>query len=107
MRIGFIGLGIMGSRMAKNLIKAGYPLNVYNRTKLKAEKLEGAHLHIMESPAQVAAESDVIITMLSTPEVVQEVALGEDGLVALVLGFQSLPASINGGEVERNFRMLV
>ncbi|HPE56431.1 MAG TPA: NAD(P)-dependent oxidoreductase [Bacteroidales bacterium] len=81
MRIGFIGLGIMGSRMAKNLIKAGYPLNVYNRTKLKAEKLEGAHLHIMESPAQVAAESDVIITMLSTPEVVQEVALGEDGLV--------------------------
>lgn len=81
MRIGFIGLGIMGSRMAANLINAGYTVNLFNKTRSKAEKLEGDHVHIMPSPAQTAADSDVTITMLSTPAVVQEVALGEEGLV--------------------------
>ncbi len=81
MKIGFIGLGIMGSRMAANLIEAGYPVNLYNRTLSKAEKLEGEHVHIKENPAHVAVDSDVVFTMLSTPEAVQEIALGEEGLV--------------------------
>jgi 3-hydroxyisobutyrate dehydrogenase/glyoxylate/succinic semialdehyde reductase len=81
MKIGFIGLGIMGSRMASNLITAGYTVNLFNRTRSKAEALAGEHAKIYGSPAEVAEESDVIITMLSTPEAVQSAALGEDGLI--------------------------
>jgi 3-hydroxyisobutyrate dehydrogenase/glyoxylate/succinic semialdehyde reductase len=82
MKIGFIGLGIMGSRMATNLSEAGYTLNIYNRTQSKTKELKIENAHIKNSPAAVAAESDVVITMLSTPEAVQEVALAEDGLVS-------------------------
>ncbi|MCB2218804.1 MAG: NAD(P)-dependent oxidoreductase [Bacteroidetes bacterium] len=81
MKIGFIGLGIMGSRMAANLIKAGYTVHVFNRTPEKAEVLKGDHVHIKKSPEMVAMDSDVIFTMLSTPEAVQEVALGDEGLM--------------------------
>lgn len=79
MKIGFIGLGIMGSRMAKNLANAGYKLSVYNRTKEKAEAIAGENITILDSALAVAEGSDIIFTMLSTPEVVQEAALGEDG----------------------------
>jgi len=82
MKIGFIGLGIMGSRMATNIVKAGFTLFVYNRTKSKTDDLTFDNVHIKNSPALVADESDVVFTMLATPEAVQEVALAEDGLVS-------------------------
>lgn len=82
MKIGFIGLGIMGSRMAANLAKSGYTLFVYNRTKSKTKDLIFDNVYIKNSPVLVADESDVVITMLSTPEAVQEVALAEAGLVS-------------------------
>ena len=82
MKIGFIGLGIMGSRMAANLAKAGYTLFVYNRTNSKAESLAFDNVITKNSPGLVAGESDVVITMLSTPEAIQEVALAEEGLVS-------------------------
>ncbi len=82
MKIGFIGLGLMGSRMAANLIEKGYSLNVYNRTKEKAKPLLSKNAIWCDSPAAVSSESDFIITMLSTPEAVQEVALGENGLLS-------------------------
>jgi len=82
MKIGFIGLGIMGSRMAANLSKAGYTLYIYNRDREKAKKLAGERVNILDSPAMVAGESNVVLTMLSTPDAVQEVALGEEGLLA-------------------------
>ena len=82
MKIGFIGLGIMGSRMATNIAKAGFTLFVYNRTKSKTVDLTFDNVTIKNSPALVAAESDIVFTMLSTPEAVQEVALAEDGLVS-------------------------
>ena len=82
MKIGFIGLGIMGSRMASNLSGAGYRLFVYNRTKEKAQSLSNDSIVFLDSPAHVAGESNVVITMLSTPEAVQEIALGEEGLLA-------------------------
>ncbi len=82
MKIGFIGLGIMGSRMAANLSRAGYRLFVYNRTKEKALSLSNDSVVYLDNPAHVAGESNVVITMLSTPEAVQEVALGEEGLLA-------------------------
>lgn len=82
MKIGFIGLGIMGSRMAANLARAGYRVFIHNRTKEKADALAGDGMVYLESPAHVANESNVIITMLSTPEAVQEVALGDEGLLS-------------------------
>ncbi|GAB4329840.1 MAG: NAD(P)-dependent oxidoreductase [Bacteroidales bacterium] len=81
MKIGFIGLGIMGSRMAANLINAGYNVILYNRTIEKAKELAGERAKVAKTPYLAAAESDVVFTMLSTPEAVQSVALGEEGLV--------------------------
>lgn len=82
MKIGFIGLGIMGSRMADNIARAGYTLIVYNRTQSKTEELAYDNVVIKNSPALVAAESDIVFTMLSTPDAVQEVALSEEGLIS-------------------------
>ncbi len=81
MKIGFIGLGIMGSRMAENLLKKGHELVVYNRTKEKAEPLIGQGALFLETPAKVAGSVSVIITMLSEPAVETAVALGEDGFL--------------------------
>ncbi|GAA0711612.1 NAD(P)-dependent oxidoreductase [Aquimarina litoralis] len=81
-KIGFIGLGIMGSRMAANLQKKGYDLVVYNRTKKKAKHLLQNGAAWATSPKEVAKETDVIITMLSTPEVVREVASGNQGFLS-------------------------
>jgi 2-hydroxy-3-oxopropionate reductase len=76
--VGFIGLGIMGKPMAQNLIEAGYDLVVYNRTREKAEELDGAT--VAESPRAVAEQSDIIITMLPDSPQVEEVLSGEDGV---------------------------
>jgi 3-hydroxyisobutyrate dehydrogenase/glyoxylate/succinic semialdehyde reductase len=81
MNIGFIGLGIMGSRMAKNLLKAGHRLVVYNRTQAKAEPLLAQGAIWAESPAALAEQVEVLITMLSTPEAVQAAALGNEGFL--------------------------
>lgn len=79
--IGFIGLGIMGSRMAENLLKSGYEIVVYNRTKEKAEELLRKGANWAVSPKEVAARSTVIFTMLAVPKAVEEVALGEEGFL--------------------------
>ena len=81
MNIGFIGLGIMGSRMAANLQKAGHTLTVFNRTKEKAQDLVGQGAIWAESPAEVAKNADVVITMLAHPEAVKALALGEHGFL--------------------------
>jgi 3-hydroxyisobutyrate dehydrogenase-like beta-hydroxyacid dehydrogenase len=81
MKIGFIGTGIMGSRMAHNLIKNDYKLIVYNRTKDKADSLLKAGAGWSENPAGVGSEAEIIFTMLSNPEAVRKVVLGENGLL--------------------------
>jgi 3-hydroxyisobutyrate dehydrogenase-like beta-hydroxyacid dehydrogenase len=82
MNIGFIGLGIMGSRMAKNLLKAGHRLVVYNRTQGKADPLLAQGAVWAESPAALAKQQvKVLFTMLSTPEAVQTAALGHGGFL--------------------------
>jgi 3-hydroxyisobutyrate dehydrogenase len=80
--IGFIGTGVMGRSMATHLHQAGYRLEVFNRTKAKAQPLLdlGAHWH--DSAAGVARVSDVVITMLGFPADVKERYLGPDGIVA-------------------------
>ena len=78
--VGFIGLGIMGRPMAENLIGAGYDLVAYNRTREKADELEGAK--VADTPREVAEQSDIIITMLPDSPQVEEVLAGEDGVLA-------------------------
>jgi 2-hydroxy-3-oxopropionate reductase len=76
--VGFIGLGIMGRPMAENLVEAGYDLVVYNRTREKAEELDGAT--VAASPKEVAEKSDLVITMLPDSPQVEEVLAGKDGV---------------------------
>jgi 2-hydroxy-3-oxopropionate reductase len=76
--VGFIGLGIMGRPMAENLVEAGYDLVVYNRTREKAEELDGAT--VAASPKEVAEKSDIVITMLPDSPQVEEVLAGKDGV---------------------------
>jgi len=81
MKIGFIGLGIMGSRMAANLQKHGYPLVVFNRTRAKAEPLLGPCGTFSDSPAKLAEQVDVLFTMLAHPDAVEQVAVGASGFL--------------------------
>lgn len=79
MKIGFIGLGIMGSRMAANLQSKGYSLKVNNRTAEKARELVESGAEWADTPAEAAKDVDILITMLSEPGAVSEVALGKYG----------------------------
>jgi 3-hydroxyisobutyrate dehydrogenase/glyoxylate/succinic semialdehyde reductase len=82
MKIGFIGLGIMGSRMAANLQKCGHSLVLFNRTRQKAEPLLAQGARWADSPAALAPQVEVIFTMLAHPEAVEQTALGEDGFLS-------------------------
>ena len=79
--IGFIGLGIMGRPMAKNLVKAGYPLVVHNRSRASVDEFVKDGAKAAGSPREVAAQSDVLITMLPNSPDVELVALGKDGII--------------------------
>jgi len=79
-KIGFIGLGIMGEPMAKNLIKAGFDLIVYNRTKSKTDSLKQLGAIVASSPTEIANNSKYIITMLTDSPDVEQVILGQDGV---------------------------
>src|SRR5438876_10623052 len=81
MKIGFIGLGIMGSRMAANLQKHHHSLVVFNRTREKAEPLIAEGAEWADSPAVLARQVEVIFTMLAHPDGVEEAALGGDGFL--------------------------
>jgi 2-hydroxy-3-oxopropionate reductase len=80
--VGFIGLGIMGSPMARNLRRAGYPLLVHNRTRAKEDALVSEGASAAGSPREVASHADVVITMLPDSPDVEAVYLGEDGVIA-------------------------
>jgi 3-hydroxyisobutyrate dehydrogenase-like beta-hydroxyacid dehydrogenase len=79
--IGFIGLGNMGLNMAKNLIGAGYHLQVYNRTSSKAGELDQASVTVCQTPAEAAKGVQVLISMLSEDEIVREAVNGANGLL--------------------------
>ncbi|MDM8527548.1 NAD(P)-dependent oxidoreductase [Anaerolineales bacterium HSG24] len=78
--IGFVGLGIMGQGMAHNLLKAGFPLTVWNRTTSKTEALAEACAQVAETPAQVAAQSNIIVICVSDTPDVESVLFEKDGL---------------------------
>lgn len=101
--VGFIGLGIMGHPMAGHILEAGYPLTVYNRTRSKAQELASRGAQVTDSPAEVAAQSEVIITMVSDSPDVQEVVAGPKGVVERIKPHSVvIDMSTISPEVERN-----
>ena len=79
--IGFIGTGVMGSSMVRHLLKAGYHVNVHNRTKNKADALVEVGAIWQDTPAEVTKQSDVIITIVGYPTDVEETYFGETGIL--------------------------
>jgi 3-hydroxyisobutyrate dehydrogenase-like beta-hydroxyacid dehydrogenase len=86
MKVGFIGLGNMGSGMARNLIKAGHTLTVFNRTKSRAEEFRSLGATVAGTPGEAAAGAEVVITMLADDGAVEDAVLGPGRVL------QSLPA---------------
>jgi 3-hydroxyisobutyrate dehydrogenase len=123
--IGFVGLGIMGRSMAGHLLAAGHPLHVFNRSRDKADELVAKGAIWQATPGDVAAQADVVITMVGYPRDVEDIYLGAGGIVARARagailidmttsspalavriaseaaqrGIQSLDAPVSGGDV--------
>ena len=99
-KIGFIGLGLMGSGMSMNLVKAGYPVTVWNRTASKMEPLLKAGAKAAGSPKEVAEDSDVIISIVTDSQDVEEVTLGSEGVIhgaragAVVIDMSTISPSV-------------
>jgi 3-hydroxyisobutyrate dehydrogenase-like beta-hydroxyacid dehydrogenase len=105
MRIGFIGLGNMGGPMALNMIKAGHSLTVYDIRREVAEPHLAAGAQWADSPAAAAAESEVVFTSLPGPKDVEEVALGEGGILSkLPRGCVYVDLSTNSPTVMRRIQ---
>jgi 3-hydroxyisobutyrate dehydrogenase-like beta-hydroxyacid dehydrogenase len=80
MEVGFIGLGRMGRAMARNLLKAGHRVFVFNRTRSRAEELRDEGAEVADSPAG-ACKGDIVITMLADDNAVEEIVLGSGGII--------------------------
>ena len=124
-RVGFIGLGIMGLPMARNALRAGFPVTVTNRTIARAEPLKAEGATVVGAPKEVAERSDLVVTMVTSSPDVEAVLFGaggvaegtHDGLLAIDMstisplatrdfsaraterGFRTLDAPVSGGEV--------
>jgi len=123
--IGWIGTGVMGKSMCAHILKAGYPVSVYNRTKEKAEDLVQMGARWSSSPKEVAEKCDILFTIVGFPLDVEEVYLGENGVLKTIkknsiivdmttsepslaqriykearqIGVSSLDAPVSGGDV--------
>jgi 3-hydroxyisobutyrate dehydrogenase len=83
-KIAFMGLGVMGAGMARNLLAAGFPLSVYNRNRERAEGLAQLGAKVCDSPATAAADADVVVSMLADDAASRTVFLGPDGVLSAV-----------------------
>ncbi len=82
MKIGFVGLGKMGAGMARNLLRAGHDLSVYNRSAEKAEALRGEGARVAASPADACRDVEAVFTMLSDDQAVDKMVFGEGGIAS-------------------------
>ena len=82
MKVGFIGLGVMGQSMAGHILEAGHELFVFNRTKSKAKNLVDKGATWLDTPKEVAEATDIVITIVGYPKDIEEVYYGETGLFA-------------------------
>jgi 3-hydroxyisobutyrate dehydrogenase-like beta-hydroxyacid dehydrogenase len=97
MRVGFIGMGRMGQRMARNVLRSGFPLTIFNRTPDRCAALEAEGAAVATSPAGLAAAADVVITMVTDGPALLEVTLGPNGaLAALAPGTVLIDMSTTG-----------
>lgn len=101
MSIGFIGLGLMGKPMAQNLLEAGFPLTIWNRTASKADDLVRGGAKLAANPREVAERSDVLITIVSDPPAVEEVLFKDGALAALRKGSVLVDSSTVSPELAR------
>ena len=93
-RIGFAGLGLMGGRMARNLLKKQFPLTVWNRTPGKCTALEREGARVAKTPRELAEASDVVVACVADPAAVERLVFAEDGLLGAVRpGFRYLECS--------------
>ena len=90
MKIGFIGTGIMGASMARNLLKAGHEVFVYNRTREKAERLRPDGAAVCGSVGECAAGRDAVITVVGFPDDVREVYFGAGGILDTCLQHKTM-----------------
>src|SRR5512137_855118 len=81
LKVGYIGLGLMGKSIARNILKAGFPLLVHNRSRAKVDELVAEGALAASTPAEVAAQVDVVFTNLPDSPDVELVALGEHGII--------------------------
>ena len=81
-RIGFVGTGIMGAPMARNALKAGFPVTVANRTPARAEPLAKDGATVVKTPREVAERSDIVVTMVPNTPDVEAAVFGPDGVAA-------------------------
>jgi 3-hydroxyisobutyrate dehydrogenase-like beta-hydroxyacid dehydrogenase len=97
MRVGFIGLGRMGSAMAERVLAAGHPLTVYNRTAARAEPLAALGAQVARTPAEAVRGAEAVITMLADDAALEQVVFGADGVLgALPRGAVHFGASTIG-----------
>ncbi len=82
LKIGYIGLGLMGKSIAGNILKAGFPLVVHNRSRAAVDELAAAGAQAASTPAEVAARVDVVFTNLPDTPDVEKVVLGDDGILS-------------------------
>jgi 3-hydroxyisobutyrate dehydrogenase-like beta-hydroxyacid dehydrogenase len=102
-KIAFLGLGQMGAPMARRLLQAGHQLTVWDRTADHAKSLAAEGAAVAGSPAQAGAAAEFVITMLSTPDALQDVVLGENGLArALGAGHVYIDMSTVGPDTIRS-----
>lgn len=125
MKVGFIGTGVMGNSLVNHLLAGGHEVSIYTRTASKAENLIEAGAHWKDSPKLVAAEAEVVFTMVGYPSDVEEIYFGEEGIIenakegavlidlttsrpelaqqifkaALSKGLSALDAPVSGGDV--------
>src|SRR2546427_6067614 len=82
MRLGFVGLGTMGGRIARRLLRAGHEVRGYNRTPARAAWLVDEGLELCGSPREVAEGSQVVFSMVTNTQALEEIVLGQDGVLA-------------------------
>lgn len=80
--IGFIGLGLMGEPMAFRILRSGFSLSVYNRTREKALRLLDQGAQWCDSPREVASKSEVVLSMISNSEVLETISMGSEGIIS-------------------------
>ncbi len=101
-RIGFAGLGLMGSRMARHFLDKGFPLSVWNRTPERCEPLAASGATIARTPRELAEASDVVVACVADPPAVERLVFAEDGMLGAVRpGFRYLECSTISPDLAR------